>query len=397
MANICNKVIIWGADNFNTLGLLRQLGNSNLDIIFLIKGNVGIATKSKYCTSYITTANLEEGYNYLLNNYCDSINKAIIITSGDDIITYIDQHRKELVPFFILPGTTQAGLIEKYIDKNSMTDLAMSLGILCPLSKLICWNSPLDDISYPCLLKPSREKPGYFNEFKSKICFNEAFLVKTLKYVRHDTEFILQQYIPKKEEVLIYGGRMRDGRTIIAGAFIKDRLLKSGPGAHGILTRDMPVSVDVEKISKFLDYIDYYGPFSFEYGLYDERAYFFEVNLRNDGTSHYFYQAGANIPLAYVYSCAGLDYRHIDTRVSCNRWYIDEIYGIENVLTRNVSLKQWRKELKEATVFRFYDRNDIRPWKAEKKNRWMKILRGLIISKFRIYIVYFGDRFGLRK
>ena len=101
-----------------------------------------------------------------------------------------------------------------------------SLGILCPLSKLICWNSPLDDISYPCLLKPSREKPGYFNEFKSKICFNEAFLVKTLKYVRHDTEFILQQYIPKKEEVLIYGGRMRDGRTIIAGAFIKDRLLK---------------------------------------------------------------------------------------------------------------------------------------------------------------------------
>ena len=29
-----NKIIIWGADNSHALGVIRQLGKSNLDVLF---------------------------------------------------------------------------------------------------------------------------------------------------------------------------------------------------------------------------------------------------------------------------------------------------------------------------------------------------------------------------
>lgn len=127
--------------------------------------------------------------------------------------------------------------------------------------------------------------------------------------------FIVQQYIPKERDLLIYGGRMRDGKTVLAGAMIRDRMADSGSFSHGLMTADIPRNVEIEKIARFLEKIDYYGLFSFEYGMVGGKAYFFEVNLRNDGTSDYFNQADANIPLAYVYSCAGLDYSVVSTTI----------------------------------------------------------------------------------
>ena len=50
------RVIIWGVDDYNTLGLFRELGKYNLDITFLIfQGIRHCATLSKYCTNYIET------------------------------------------------------------------------------------------------------------------------------------------------------------------------------------------------------------------------------------------------------------------------------------------------------------------------------------------------------
>ncbi len=391
-------VIVWAADDFNALGLLRQLGKANLNLFFLIIGKLGVTSKSIYCKMYAETATLMDGYEYLLENFRSCPTKPIILTSGDAIITFIDHHRKELDEYFILPGTKEQGLIEKYTDKNTMTQLAMEIGINCPQSRFVKWDSVVDDVIFPCVLKPAHEKPGHYNEFKSRKCDNLNSLKNTLRLVHKDSEFILQQFIQKEKETLVYGGRMRDGKTLLAGAFVKDRLLESGPGSHGVLTSEIPADIDTSMISAFLERIEYFGPFSFEYGLMGDKAYFFEVNLRNDGTSHYFYQAGANIPLAYVLSCVGMDYSCISTQVKGdNNWFIDEVYGVEDVLTGKVSLKQWNKEKTEATIFRYYSEEDIEPWRLAMKGRWITIIRNLIVSFFRIYIVCILDKLGIKK
>jgi len=379
-------------DCYNTLGLLRELGQAEIDLLFLIKGKAGFASKSKYCKSYKETSNIQEGFEYLKNNYIDEAFKPIIITSGDDIVTYLDIHRDELCDRYILPVTKEKGNTKKYSDKLTMTSLAQSLGILCPESRSIKWNSCIGGIHYPCIIKPSHQKIGHYNEFKIKICKTEKDLRHILRYVHHDSEFIVQQFIPKTVDYLVYGCRFRDGKTTIAGVLVRDRMNDSGASSHGLITDEVPSSVDTAKITKFLETIEYFGPFSFEYGAYEDRAYFFEVNLRNDGTSHYFYQAGANLPLAYVYSCAGLDYSEIPICVGEKRWFIDELFDVENVITRNISKEKWKQEMNKATIYKYYDEEDIEPYSTVKKEKNKQIIRDIVLNKLRVYIVSILDK-----
>ena len=137
--------------------------------------------------------------------------------------------------------------------------------------------------------------------------------------------------------------------------------------------------------------------FSVEYGLLDDRAYFFEINLRNDGTSHYFYQAGVNLPLAYVLSASGKDYTSVLTNITCEQWFIDEIFDVENVILGRVSKANWKKDLEQATIFKYYDKNDVVPYEIVRRSKYKQILQDLILKRFRIYIVFVLDKIGLRK
>lgn len=397
MNTIRNKVIIWGADDFNTLGLLRELCKPEIDLFFLIKGGRSCASRSKYCINSHQTKTIAEGRDYLLSTFACEEYKPIIITSGDGIITFIDKHRQELEPYFILPGCSESGMIERYIDKNNMTKLAKEHGFVCPKSRFVKKDSDISDVEYPCIIKPSHQKPGYYNEFKFKVCDNERSLKRILAYVRPDSEFILQQCIQKERDILVYGARLRDGRVSLAGMMVRDRFADSGSASHGYMTYEIPAFVNATGIESFLSAIDYYGPFSFEYGLVGDIAYFFEVNLRNDGTSHYFYQVGANLPLAYVYSCAGLNYEHVPTRVETVKWFVDEVFDIENVLHGTLLLKQWKKDKAEASVFKYYDKDDEEPWRYVYKRRIRQIFQDLILKKYRIYVVHILGKLGLRK
>lgn len=392
-----NKVVVWSIDDFNTLGLMRELGQFNLDMVFLIKGKAGFASRSKYCKEYVETDSIQDGIEYIneISKHCDQ--KPIVIISSDEIVSYVDVNRELIADCCILPVTSSQGDVQKYIDKNTMTALAQKLGILCPKSRYVKWNSAIDDVEYPCLIKPSHQTEGHYNEFKFKICKSKKELRKTLKMVRHESEFILQQYIPKEVDLLIYGARMRDGKTVFAGAMLRDRWADSGSSSHGFLTSQIPEGADVEKVREFVEMIDYYGPFSCEYGLVGNKAYFFEINLRNDGTSHYFFQAGANIPLAYVYSCAGKDYSVINTTIKEKQFFIDEVFDIENVIKGNISKKKWKADLEQATVYKYYDPNDKEPWKIVKKNRVKQIVQDIVLKKYRLYIVAILDKIGFKK
>lgn len=387
---IRNKIIIWGRDDFNTLGLLRELGSVGLSVIFLIKGDKSYASQSKYCKEYVSYATTEECAEYLLTAFKNESLKPILILSGDKISVYVDDKKELFSRYFIIPGSKK-GLLRKYTDKNNMTELASHLGIQCPKSHYIRWDSDISGIDYPCLIKPSHQKKSSYNEFKFRICRTESDLKKTLKYVNHESEFIVQQYINKDYEILIYGARMWDDNTVFAGAFRKERLADSGSGSFGIIS-GIPSFINTKLISDYLEYIDYHGLFSFEYGVIGNNAFFFEVNLRNDGTSHYFYQAGLNIPLAYVYSCVNKEYNSIITSNISNAVFIDEVFDIENVIKMKISYKQWKKDKDQATIYKYYDVNDMAPWSYVYRRRWIQIIQDLVLNKFRLYIIYILDK-----
>lgn len=392
------KIIIWGVDDYNTLGLFRQLGLFDLDITFMVfQGVRKCATLSKYCTHLVETPSLEDGLKYLLEKFKNQEKKAVIINSNDLIAEFLDFHREKLSKWFIVPGTSCPGLLKEMDDKSRMTSIAKDLGFDVPDSCECRWNSDIKGISFPCLLKPTHQTLGHYNEFKFKICNNRRELERTLRFVRKQSTFILQEYIPKESVALVYGCRTLDGKIHLAGVLEKDRFCDNGDGSHGVLMADFPSYIKPELIEKFIEKVDFYGLFSVEYLVYQGKAYFIEVNWRNDGTSHLFYQAGANLPLLWVESCVGNDVSKISTKIAPMSYFIDEIFDEENLKRKVVSYEQWVKERKEATVFKYYDEDDLVPYEAIKKGKGKKLLMDSIVAKNRIYIVWLLDKLGLKR
>ena len=391
------KIIIWGVDDYNTLALIRQVGQEFNNVFFLIIGKAHYAAYSKYCSEFLETSDIDAGYKELINMSSDESGKAIIITNGDDVITFIGNHINDLSDKYIIPGCRRQGDTAYYIDKYNMTKLAKECGITVPESFFVTKTTSIDNINFPCFIKPSHQKVGHYNEFKFKYCATKQDLADTLKYVRPDSVFIVQQFIRREKDLLVYGCRMPNGETVIAGGLETDRFAIGQGSSHGIVSAHVHPTIDCDKLKKFLDKVDYVGLFSFEYGLMDNKAYFFEVNLRNDGTSHFFYNAGANIPCAYALASAGLPYDDISKKVQKECNYMDEIFDISNVLIGKISLSKWKKQRSEVTAFKFYNPDDIVPYNIAKKNKWLRIIRDLIIKRFRLYILFAFERFGLRK
>lgn len=391
-----NKVIIWGADDINTLGLVREMGEDEVDFLFLRKGKPNAASRSCYVKESYEVSTNQEALSYLIETYKNSESKPIIITSGDGISAFINNHKEKLEAYFVIPGCETIGNVEKYTDKNTMVELARRIGILCPDSKFVKWDSSLDGILYPCIIKPSHQTGNHYNEFKFRVCKDAKTLRKLLSEVRHDSEFVVQSYIKAKEEVVVVGARMWDGKTIISGAIIRDRLT-CGISGHGYITSNVPSCIDVKKIESYLEEIGYYGLFSFEYGIMDSKAYFYEVNLRNDGTTHCFYNVGAKLALSYVYSAAGLDYTEINSIVTQDAWFIDELYDFHNVLEGVIPYKRWKQEMKQASVYRYYDKNDTQPYEYLKRRRYLKIFQYIVLNRFRPMIVKVLDKLGVNK
>lgn len=385
------KIVIWGPDNYNALGLLRQLAPANIDVLFLINGGIQkCATKSKFCHSYVLTPSYESGLNYLIENFtANKSEQSILIPIGDRAAEIIDRNRSILSERFILMGTDEEGLLEWIDNKNNMVELASKCGFIVPRSIRVDSTTVFDDVPMPCIIKPTSNEG--IREFKTKIIRSRKELEIFRKYLNPRYEYILQELIPKTHDILVYGCRFPDGKVELAGQFIKDRWSDDGGGSHGFLTHDLPDYLCTGSISTFLEEINYTGLFSVEYGLKDSTAYFYEFNLRNDGTSHLFYQAGANLPLAWVNGLCGLGIE-CSTKITKPGWNINEVYDISNVFHGRISYRQYKQEKKQATIFHYYDADDKAPWKyAKKKAIWDLPLRAFLM-KFRPQIIYMKSK-----
>ena len=91
---------------------------------------------------------------------------------GDEVAEVVDKNREKLLPYFFLSGTSEQGLLSKIDDKNIMSEIAKRHGFTIPKSVEFKWNSRVDNIEYPCIVKPTALATGRL-DFKSHICWSE--------------------------------------------------------------------------------------------------------------------------------------------------------------------------------------------------------------------------------
>lgn len=370
MEKLKANVIIWGNDNYNVLGLLRQLTPYIENVLFLINGKKGLcATKSKYCRHYKVVPSIRAGIEYLLELGECSHGKTFVITSSDLLAEAVDQHRDKLSQYYILSTTSETGILTRALDKNYQCEMARKVGIDVPASQLFNSETEVDGITYPCLIKPAFKKPDVHHPFKTRICHNESELKAAQGLLDKNGTYVLQQYIRKVKDLLVYGCRMGTGKVVYAGSFTKYRWVY-GDGSYGTVDSEIPVSIDIEKLNAFLTEIDYRGLFSAEFGEEDGIAWFYEFNLRNDGTSHYFYQAGlANLPLAWVKY--HLDGTVAESKKESQQVFMDEIGDYANVRDGLISEAEWKIQRRKATLFKYYDKEDKIPYYYAKAYQWL--------------------------
>ena len=70
---------------------------------------------------------------------------------------------------------------------------------------------------------------------------------------------------------------------------------------------------------------------------------------------------------------------------------------MENVYLRKIKKKVWKKDYSNATLFKYYDKNDVVPYIVAKKKKGLQIFKNIIVKRFRLHIVFFLDKMGLKK
>lgn len=389
------KVVVWGSDNYNTLGVLRSLGKSGFDVLMLVKGNKkGVATASKYCKRVHYSPSIEEGVDFLMANYPEEDNprkRAVMIPGGDATSLASAKYYDVLFKRFHLMCTRNPATLIEVTDKNVMGRIAEQAGILVPISQEFHKDVTDIRVPFPAILKPVHVEGRV--ELKTKLFQTKEELLKFAKFFNPKNIYILQQFVKKSHDIYIYGCKLPNGELVLAGRHMLERWSDDGGGSYGKIYPDIPPYIDVKALNRFLDKIGYQGEFSAEYGLEKDKAYFYEVNMRNDGYCHYSYQAGANLPLLWVCSCLGLPFNgnyEITKPMIC----INEILDIVNVWKGKISWKRYKKDLHEAEGFLYYDESDLKPYKNRHRNMWWEIPFRALLKTFRPQIVWILKKIG---
>lgn len=391
---MCPKIVVWGADNYNALGVIRSLSIGDFDITFLSNGSKhGVASASKYCDRTIIAHSIEEGVRYLVDNFNvekDPKKKAVLITGGDATSIGTAENYEVLQSRFHVMCTEDPSVLIRITDKNEMGRVAKEAGILVPKAQSYKPGDTKFSVPFPIILKPVYIEGRV--EFKTKVINSREELIKFSHRLNPNNRYLMQQFINRSYDIVIYGCVLPNGDMKLAGHHTLERWSDDGGGSYGHLYPDIPEYLNPSGLKHFFNLIGYHGLFSAEYGFEDGKAYFYEVNLRNDGFCHLSYQNGANLPMMWVCACLGIPYtgseKMKNTCVAMN-----EIYDIANVLHGNISLKRYKKDLREAKAFHFYDPNDLQPYKNMHRRMWWEIPFRALLKKFRPQIVWLLKKF----
>lgn len=128
-----NKVIIFGGDHYNALGLVRVFGWNNIRPYGILtaddKKNL-FASKSKYWEKCWIVKNEEEGLKKIVELFSNECEKAVLVPSSDGAESVIDQNLDVLKENFYVPGIKEKqGAVSELMNKTKQIQWARSIGL----------------------------------------------------------------------------------------------------------------------------------------------------------------------------------------------------------------------------------------------------------------------------
>lgn len=299
MTNL-EKVYILGGDHSNTYGLIYSFSKAGIfpHVIILSETGSSWITRSRFVKYYHVVKTKKSALGILIEEGRRNLSKSIILATSDSLAVFLDENYQLLNDSYILSGCKVRGKMYRWVNKINQYNLADKYQIPYAQTWIIRDKIIPQNIIYPCLTKPLNSIIG---GKKDLVLCNSEEELKEYLYKHSYVEVIIQRYIKKTCEVQLLGCSLDSGSlVIIPGMTYKPLTSKTGAAyylEYDDIIEDFPY---LDNCRKMLFELGFTGLFSIEFLVDNENKYYFlEINLRNDGNSLITTLAGSN--LSYLY------------------------------------------------------------------------------------------------
>lgn len=377
------ETIIIGGNHHNTLGVIRALGFKGIQstVLLIAEEEKPYVSYSKYIQECVLLKEKKDIVPYLLNHAQALSDKAVILSCADFVTSELDNAFDTLKDKYYLPTAGEQGVCNHYMDKDTMAELAMKVGMGIPQSWIVeNGRYNISEMTVPCIVKPLASIYG--SKAEIKICRTEEQLKNYLE-VNKDHRFIVQEYIDKDFEYQLIGCSLNHGEEIIIPGYSK--CIRPCPGTNTGFLEYKPFDefkCDIEACKEFIKSIGYQGLFSMEY-LRDKNGkdYFMEINMRNDGNGICVTGAGVNLPYIWYQYCVGEDYSQESCKKVQDIFVMPEFDDFTLLLKRKVSLTTWWNDYKRTSTFMEFCEEDPKPYYVRRKQFAKHLIRKLLHIK----------------
>jgi len=392
------KVIVVGIGFTSRLGIIRSLGELGYEVqvIVVAENKKPIDCYSKYVSKFyfFHGNNGDLIIQILLDKCVDEHQKPVIIPVNDFSASVIDNHLNELSKHFFIPNIrNQQGLIAEWMNKEKQKALANRIGLSTVNSKnIIITNHTYkipEDIKYPCFTKTRAYVSGYKGTIYK--CNNEKDLQLTLNNLSNKFEelvLMVEDYKEIEKEYAVVG--FSNGNEVIIPGVIEIMSMAEG-GVKGVACQGRIMEVGefsdlVDKFSKFIKEIGFYGLFDIDFFLCKGIYYFGELNLRIGGSGSAVMKMGVNLPAMLVKSFLGESIEGMKKSITNSSVYINERICMDNCYHRQMTTKRFIRLIKSSDISFVDDKNDPAPKKVYQKQlalllikrtikRWISIIK----------------------
>ena len=363
-------VIVFGNDHTNSVGVIQSLGKIGYRCIGLLFGEKSdFVISSKYTDYVITASTPQTCIEVLLNNVPECKSKIPIIACCDMAALTLERNADRLEEFFVFEYSTKYSL-DYLAKKENQVRIAIESGFNVPKS----WNL-LDsreipmDVCYPCLIKPLVSCEGAKSDIR--VCHTRKELEKNLSSLGYTKDVLLQQYIDKDYEISILGCGLQNGKCVVPVIENKLTLYPKHIGLECLVNmqpfKEGPIKSSIERLILSIGYV---GLFSVEmmHCKDDNKFYFTEINLRNDGAEALVTKYGANLPLNHIEDLMGLPLT--EPMEYYPGYYIWDMHHFLSLMHRDISFINWIKDIKKSNSFMLYVKEDRKPFFKQYSN-WL--------------------------
>lgn len=361
-----NKIILIGGDHYNGLSLVRLFGKRGLHPYGIIVGPTaesGFLRKSRYWEKVWTVSDDSQILDILERQFGKERLKPVIIPWSDGAASTIDKSLDRLVEKFHIPsiGKTQSRLFDM-MDKGKQVAFAHSCGMRMAQSYEIDLDGDysISDIVMPCIGKPIVSCEGDKKDIKRIESHSDLDLyLKELKAKGYH-RILIQEYVDIDKEYDIEGFIHENKYTYFVSEKVRTWPDIGGPTAYSFSVNNKALNTEIEKIVHYLNEIEYSGLFDIEIFRSGGHYLFNEINWRNSAVCFAAAASGVEYPLYWYYSVTGKDFTmRIPRRYGV--YAMVELLDFHHVMNKQISLKEWMRDLKKSKAKAYFDKSDMIP------------------------------------